>query len=61
MIESKKYIKYELKVLALLYKKGWFFFFFSEINPKTGGVLFMSWIFTFLGFVGVELWSFAHC
>lgn len=45
MIESKKYIKYEWKILALLYKKGWFFFFFSEINPKTGGVLFMSWIF----------------
>lgn len=45
MIESKKYIKYEWKILALLYKKGWFFFFFSEINPKTGGVLFMNWIF----------------
>lgn len=34
MIESKKYIKYELKVLALLYKKGWFFFFFFQKSTR---------------------------
>lgn len=50
MIESKKYIKYELKVLALLYKKGWFFFFFFRNQPENrrGFVyeldIYLSWV-----------------